>query len=88
MIAMLTFAISLLFTAGAAFALLVLVAMVFGNHRAIRDALAGRGAYAALMPRDATPPLLTARVHVGAMRRGRRVAAGRSAPVSPLRAAA
>ncbi|NJS15398.1 MAG: hypothetical protein HC788_13330, partial [Sphingopyxis sp.] len=38
---MLTFAISLLFTLGAAFSLLVIVGMIAGNWGAIRSALAG-----------------------------------------------
>lgn len=86
---MLTFAISLLFTAGAAFALLVMVGMVVGNRRAIANALAGRGAFAGQHGGvGANPPLMTARVQVGELRRGRRTPPARPAQISPLRAAA
>ncbi len=68
---MLTFAISLLFTAGAAFALLVIVGMLAGNRAAILSALAGHGAFGtALADTGRTPPRAMARVKVGALRRG------------------
>jgi hypothetical protein len=68
---MLTFAISLLFTAGAAFALLVIVGMLAGNRDAIVSALAGQGAFgAALADVGGAPPHAMARVKVGQVRRG------------------
>lgn len=85
---MLTFAISLLLTAGAAFAVLVIVGMLRGNRRAIADALAGRGGFAARCADGTTPPMPTARVQVGVMRRGRRVSHARPAPLSSVRVAA
>lgn len=68
---MLTFAISLLFTAGATFALLVIIGMLAGNRAAIASALAGQGAFgAALADAGGTPPHRLARVKVGQVRRG------------------
>ena len=68
---MLTLAIALLFTAGAAFALLVIIGMLAGNHAAILSALAGQGAFAmAQGERGGMPPQARARVSVGMVRRG------------------
>jgi hypothetical protein len=68
---MLTFAISLLFTAGAAFAVLVIVGMLVGNGAAIVSALAGHGAFAATQAGSAGAPLdARAQVKVGPVRRG------------------
>jgi hypothetical protein len=68
---MLTFAISLLFTAGAAFALLVIIGMLAGNRAAIVSALAGQGAFGpALAGAGGVPPHGLARVKVGQVRRG------------------
>lgn len=68
---MLTFAISLLFTAGAAFALLVIVGMLTGNRNTILSALAGQGAFgAALVDAGGTTPQVMTRVKVGPVRRG------------------
>jgi len=66
---MLTFAISLLFTLGAAFAILVIVGMIVGNRAAIRSALAGHGAYDAAEHGPGTSPH-AARVTVGRIRAG------------------
>ncbi len=68
---MLTFAISLLFTAGAAFALLVIVDMLAGNRDAILSALAGQGAFGTRIADAGGPsPERLARVKVGPVRRG------------------
>ena len=68
---MLTFAISLLFTAGAAFALLVIVGMLAGNRDAILSALAGQGAFGTRIADAGGPsPERLARVKVGPVRRG------------------
>lgn len=68
---MLTLAISLLFTAGAAFALLVIIGMLAGNHTAILSALAGHGAFGTAMPgTGGMPPQARARVTLGMVRRG------------------
>ena len=68
---MLTLAISLLFTAGAAFALLVIIGMLTGNRAAILSALAGEGAFgAALAEAGAMPPQASARATLGMVRRG------------------
>ena len=68
---MLTLAIALLFTTGAAFALLVIIGMLAGNHAAILSALAGQGAFAMVPGSDGgIPPQSRARVTVGMVRRG------------------
>ena len=68
---MLTFAISLLFTTGAAFALLVIVGMLAGNRSAILSALAGQGAFGTrLIDAGGPSPDRLARVKVGPVRRG------------------
>ena len=68
---MLTFAIALLFAAGAAFALLVIVGMLAGNRGAILSALAGYGAFgAAACDVGSNPPQAQARVRIGPVRRG------------------
>lgn len=86
---MLTFAISLLFTAGAAFALLVIVGMLVGNARAIRSALLGDGAFAQLRRSDGTaPPHNLVNVRVGPVRRGRSQFRQQPVTVTALRAAA
>ncbi len=86
---MMTFAISLLFTAGAAFALLVVVGMLAGNARAIRAALLGQGSMAVLQPRSgARPPLLRGEVRVFPVQRGRGQTRRAAPTVTPLRAAA
>ena len=84
---MLTFAISLLFTLSAAFAILVIVGMIVGNRAAIRSALAGHGAYDAAEHGPGTSPH-AARVTVGRIRAGQGRQLRGAAPVSPLRAAA
>jgi hypothetical protein len=88
--AMLTFAISLLFTAGAAFALLVIVGMLAANRQAIAAALAGRGAFAAagMAGGGAVPPLMEYRTRVGPVRHGRGRSLHPANSVNPLRAAA
>jgi hypothetical protein len=90
---LLTFAISLLFTAGAAFALLVIVGMLAGNRAAIVSALAGQGAFGTLVTSaDAPSPQRLARIKVGPVRRGldaRRARERRAVrPLAALRAAA
>jgi hypothetical protein len=68
---MLTFAISLLFTAGAALAVLVIVGMLAGNRAAIASALAGQGAFAmAQTGTDGAPSGARTRVKIGPVRRG------------------
>jgi hypothetical protein len=90
---LLTFAISLLFTAGAAFALLVIVGMLAGNRAAIVSALAGQGAFGTRVADAGGPsPERLARVKVGPVRRGLDSRAERSTravrPAVLLRAAA
>lgn len=85
---MMTFAISLLFTAGAAFALLVVVGMLAGNARAIRAALLGQGSMAVLHPRGTLPPLRRGEVRVFPVQRGRGQIRRAAPTVTPLRAAA
>jgi hypothetical protein len=85
---MLTFAISLLFTLGAAFSVLVIVGMVAGNWAAIRSALAGQGAFGAAIASDGVPPHRLARVNIGPIRHGRGRQLRRAPPVTSLRAAA
>ncbi len=85
---MLTFAISLLFTAGAALAVLVIVGMIAANWQAIGAALAGQGAFGNARSADGTPPLVQARLRVGPLRRGRGRTLRPAAGFSPLRAAA
>jgi hypothetical protein len=86
---MLTFAISLLFTAGAAFAVLVIVAMLAANRLAVMSALRGEGAFPGVVAdTGGTSPQRTARVRVGELRRGRRAPQLRPFAATPLRAAA
>jgi hypothetical protein len=89
MMTMMTFAISLLFTAGAAFAVLVVVGMLVGNRHVVRAALLGQGSMAVLHPRGgAMPPLLRGQVRVFPVQRGRGQIRRAEATVTPLRAAA
>jgi hypothetical protein len=87
---MLIFAISLLFTAGAAFALLVIICMLTANRQAIGAALAGRGAFgaAALAGSGVVPPLAELRTRVGPIRHGRGQKLRPANNISPQRAAA
>jgi hypothetical protein len=85
---MLIFAISLLFTIGAAFSILVIVGMIAGNWAAIRSALAGQGAFGAAIASNGSPPHRLARVSLGPVRHGRGQQLRRAAPATSLRAAA
>jgi hypothetical protein len=85
---MLTFAISLLFTAGAAFALLVIVAMLAGNRHAILSALRGQGAFPGMAAGAGGTSPQRAQVRVGELRRGRRAPQPRPFAATLLRAAA
>ncbi|MBA4748428.1 MAG: hypothetical protein H2056_06920 [Sphingopyxis sp.] len=68
---MLTLAIALLFAAGAAFALLVIVGMLAGNRDAILSALAGYGAFGATAwDAGKFPPQARARMTMGPVRPG------------------
>lgn len=87
---MLTFAISLLLTLGAAFAVLVIAGMIGANRHAIVAALAGEGALGAGRANAShpLPPLTQARLRVGPLRHGRRAANADGPRFNPLRAAA
>lgn len=85
---MLTFAISLLMTAAAAFALFVVVAMIAVNGRAIVSALAGKGAFHAARTDAAGCPPRLRQVRVGKVRRGRIPSPQRPFSFSHSRAAA
>ena len=86
---MLIFAISLLLTAGAALALLVIVGMVAGNRRAIAAALGGSGTFAGRRSDAGEPPRrIGAPLCVGQPRRNRGARDARTGLFSSLRAAA